>query len=47
VSTTSRAAGWRDCLIDPWRTGHAGPTALFALFALFYQVEIRRRQLLQ
>jgi hypothetical protein len=37
------AGGWRDCPTGPWRTARNGPTPLFALF---YQVEIRHRQLL-
>ena len=42
ASTASRAAGRRDCPTVPWRTARAGPAPLFALF---YQVEIRHRQL--
>ncbi len=36
------ARGWRDYPIGPWPTPRAGPAPLFALF---YQVEIRHRQL--
>src|ERR1700730_2974875 len=42
MSTTSRAAGRRDCPPGPWRPPVPLP---HPLFPLFYQVEIRHRQL--